>query len=358
MKKVVKFIGMMCMGAVLILGASSCKKDKTETVSSFDISLPAIEGESGLTDDSKAYIDLTADVMKWYDGDNVMMYSIDENYANSQTMVFVGEAGITGQTYAHFHGYAMKKGSEGYFAFYPASKASTEIRENNRATFNVGDTQTHETDLFASTSYAGRIFMDPRGYVGAATCDIIEPYAMFSMKHIFGYFNVRVKDSSLGAGVNGRYLKSVTITDNTMHLTGSMSVEIPALTSADLDGMKTLGLNYLANGDADAYWSAMNTKLHEIGYMSNPTGNSVTLDCSAANGGAGAPIAKTNKFFFMPLRPGALMGNFMITLKFNDNEGDVVVKVKANKQYISIPGYYTVISIDLAQANGGLVSYE
>jgi hypothetical protein len=353
MKKVIKIIGMMCLGAVLVLGASSCKKDKTEKVSSFDISLPAIEGESGISDDSKAYIDLTDNIMKWYDGDYVMMYSIDEDYTKSQAYPFIGEGSITGATQAHFSGIQMVEGSEGFFAFYPASKASTEIKHDNRVTFNVGEMQTYETDLYAGTAYEGRIFMDPRCVVAAATCDIVDNSAAFSLKHIFGYFNVRIKNG------DSKNLKSVTITDNNLHLTGSMSVKIPALKSADLDAMKGYGLAYRNGTDEtmpiEDYWAGINTTLQQIGYKGNGTGYSVTLDCSAANGGTGAPITSKNKYFLMALRPGALMNGFTITLKFADDSIDPIeYEVGPNHQYITIPGTYTVISIDLAQPNGGL----
>lgn len=339
MKKVSQIIGMMSMVALLAIGATSCKKDNAKTVASFDFTLPAIEGESGL-DESKAYIDMIAGQMRWYEGDEMMIYSIDQDYTKSKAAVFTGEAGITGIAQAHFTGSTMQEGSEGFFAFYPASKATTQITEGNRAYFNVGETQTHVTDLFANTARAGMIFMDPTGFVGAATCDVIEPNVVANLKHIFGYINVRVKDTRN----SGKKLNSVTITDSNMHLTGSMSILIPALKSADLDGMKTLGVNYKNNGNADAYWLEMNRKLQEIGYHSNGTGYSVTLDCSAANG---VTINNSYKFFLMPLRPGALMDNFTVTLTYTDGTTREV-NVPADKRYISIPGYYTNVSIDLA----------
>lgn len=342
MKKVSQIIGMMSMVALLAIGATSCKKDNAKTVASFDFTLPAIEGESGL-DESKAYIDMIAGQMKWYEGDEIMIYSIDQDYTKSKAAAFTAESGITGASQAHFSGASMQEGSEGFFAFYPASKATTQITEGNRAYFNVGETQTYVTDLFANTARAGMIFMDPRGFVGAATCDVIEPNVVANLKHIFGYINVRVKDSNN----SGKKVSSVTITDSNMHLTGSMSIEIPALKSADLDAMKQLGVNYKANGNADDYWTAMNNRLHEIGYMPNGTGYSVTLDCSAANG---VTIDRNYKFFLIPLRPGALMDNFTVTLTYTD--GSREVKVPADKRYISIPGYYTNVSIDLATATG------
>jgi hypothetical protein len=342
MKKATQIIGMMCMVALLTIGAMSCKKE-TKTVSSFNITLPSIGGDP--FDESKAYIDLTANgAMKWYEADGVMMYCIDEeDYTKSEAQEFRGNNVTTGASSAQFAGSEMNSDGE-FFAFYPASKAGREIMEGNRVTFMVdGEQNCGATDLFAGTTYAGRIYMDPRGFVGAATCDVIEPYATFTMKAIFGYLNVRVKDSNN----SGKMLKSVTIKDNNLHLTGSMSICIPALKSADLDGMKQLGINYKANGNADDYWSGMNAKLNGVSYMPNGTGNVVILDCSEANGADGALINNANKFFFVPLRPGALMDNFTVTLSFF-NADDVVVNVPADKKYIMIPGYNTNLNIDLA----------
>lgn len=342
MKKATRFFGLMCMVALLSMGTMSCKKENAKTVSSFDISLPALAGDP--FDESKAYIDLVGGgLMKWYEGDNVMMYSIYEDYTNSKVQEFVGEA-ATGDARAHFTGSSMPVGNVGFFAFYPASKAIPQINAGNRATFIVGDTQDcGATDLFAGTAYAGKIYMDPCGYVGAATCDIIEPYANFVLDAIFGYLNVRLKDS----GNSGKYIKSVTVTDDTKNLTGSMSISIPALKNADLAAMKQLGVNYKADGNINTYLPALNAKLQEVGYNAQGTGNTVTLDCSKANGGAGAQIVSTNKFFFIPLRPGALIGDFKITLEYF-NADDQVINVPANKKYIMIPGYNTNITIDIA----------
>jgi hypothetical protein len=348
MKKLTQTIGMMCMAAVLAIGASSCNKDKTKAVSSFDFTLPAIEGENPF-DDSKAYIDMLASTMKWYDGDEIMVYTIDEDVTKSKAGRFIAEENITGATQAHFQGSPLEEGSYGYFAFYPASKASTEIGADNRATFNVGATQNYEVDVLAGTPRAGLVFTDPRSFVGAATCDVIQPYVAANLKHIFGYINVRVKDTQ----TVDRRVKSVTITDHQRNLTGTMSILIPELKSADLDAMKQLGVNYKANGNIDTYLTQMESKLHEIGYMADGDGHSVTLNVGTANNGMGATINSSYKYFLMPIRPGALMGDFTVTLKFMDGGDDVVINVPADKKYISIPGYYTNVSIDLK--NGGII---
>lgn len=338
MKKAIQIIGMMSMALVLVMGVSSCKKDNPQTVSTFNVGLSPIEGDNPF-DDSKAYIDMVSGVMRWYGNDDIMMYSIDADYTKSEAQVFHGDADIEGTTQASFSGYAMPQGSYGFFAFYPASKASTQIAAGNRVTFNVGAAQTHEKDLFASTARAGKIFMDPRCYVGAATCDVIEPYASFSLKPIFGFINVRIKDTNAG----GKKLTSVTIKDETKYLTGTMSINIPALTAEDLEAMKQLGVNYKENGNMETYMTNLQEALQRIGYSATAGGHEVTLDCSAANG---VLIDGSYKYFLIPLRPGALLGDFTVTMTF-DNADDVEITVPANQKYISIPGYYTNVSIDL-----------
>ena len=334
MKKM-KLFGMMCMASVLVMGFSSCKKDKTETTSSFEFNLPDIEGTSPF-DDGKAYVDMVAGKLKWYENDKVMVYSLDEDIANSKAEIYSGEANMSGQTVTHFTGTPLQAGSIGYFAFYPAEKANKNITENNRASFNVGADQANSVDLFAGTNYAGRIFMDPKGVVCATTCDA---NVNGTMKHIFGFANVRLKDS----GNSGKKVTSVSITDPNMHLTGSISVEIPGLTNEVLTGMKSLGQNY-KNGSVDAayYASTLRGYLDQIGYMSTPDGNTVTLDC-----GSSVVINNAYKFFLIPIRPGALKDGFTVTVNYEGGASEPI-SVPADKKYIVIPGTYTNISIDLA----------
>jgi hypothetical protein len=206
MRKVSTIIGAVCL-TVLMAVSVSCKKNDTKTVSSFDCTLPPVEGVSAL-EEEKAYIDLMTNQLKWYDGDQVMVYSLDEDIANSTTAIYDVQANATGQTVGHFTGTPLAEGSVGYFVFYPAAKASQTIAANNRASFTVGETQTHTTDLYKGTSYSGRIFQDHGSVVAASTCDA---EANGIMKHIFGYVTIKLKDSAN----SGKKVESVTITDPT-----------------------------------------------------------------------------------------------------------------------------------------------
>ena len=325
MKKANRIIGMMFLAAALVVTAS-CKKDNTKQVSSLDLTLPAVEGNPAL-DGDKAYIDMVASQMKWYDGDKVRLYSIDEDYTKSKTAVYESQVSLTGELVGHFTGTPLAQGSVGYFVFYPFDKAD----------FSVGDTQNCTTDLYQGTSYEGRIFMDPRGVVAAITTDA---QVNGTMKHIFGFANVRLKDTS----ASGKKVKSVAITDNYRHLTGSISFKIPQLTFPILNGMKTLGQNYKAGSvNADTYAATLNDYLQQIGYMSNSEGYTVTLNCTE-----NPEITSSGyKFFMIPLRPGALLRNFTITVTYSDNSHEDFI-VPADKKYIIIPGTYTNISINLA----------
>ena len=191
MKTTKRFVGVMCMAALLAVGSTSCKKDNG--TNSFTFALPAVEGFQA--DDEKAYIDIADNSrMKWWEGDQMMVYSVDATNTVPVTAVYTADAGCQGATLAHFTGEVISQGSYGYFAFYPYEKAGR-VEEGNRAYFNVGPTQNYNADLnFAGTSMAGRAFMDPKGVVAASTCQSVTGSVTVTLKHIFGFANVKIKD--------------------------------------------------------------------------------------------------------------------------------------------------------------------
>jgi len=335
-----RVFGMMTLAALLAVGSVSCKK--AETNSSFTFGLPTVEGV--WADEGKAYIDMVdGNKMKWYDGDQMMIYSVDATNTTPTTGVFTADAGSTGATVAHFNGPQMTAGSYGYFAFYPADKAVS-VSADNYATFEVGNTQTYDKNLNFTGSYAGRILMDPRGVVAASTCALLNGNTTVMLNHIFGFANVRVKSTS-GATKN---VKSVSIRDNKKNLTGEITIQIPAITDARLSALQTLGTNY-ANGSItqEAYLSQLNSILHEMGYSAQPNGNVVTLDCSDYAGGA-VPINNKNKYFFIPLRPGALIDSFTVTLTYDDNTTkEFNFNGNTDRQYVIRPGWINNIQVEI-----------
>ena len=339
MKKVSRIIGMMGLAAVMAVSAS-CKKNN-ETTSSFTFEMPAVEGF--VADDSKAYIDISASntPIKWMDGDRLRVYSVDATNTTPVTGEFTAEEGATGKTKVNFLGEQLEKGSYGYFAFYPYEK-SLEPEANNVGVFEVSNDQVYDPaleELFANTSMAGKAFMDPKCIVSAATCDVLNGHAIASMRHIFGMANVRIKD--LSATGTTKTVKKVAIMDNNLHLTGVMRITLPEITEARLQALKTLGKNY-ANGtvNEEAYWTTLKPMLSDMGYNAEGEGNVIELDCSA-NGGV--ELSSTNKYFIIPVRPGALLKEFTVLVTYDNNQ------VRAfsfnDKKYISRPGTFSNIQI-------------
>lgn len=335
MTKMNRIFGMITMAALLAVGSASCKKN-TETNASFKFALPAVEGFSA--DEGKAYIDIADNSqMKWYDGDEIMVYSVDKDNTTPVTSVFVADAGCTGSTEAHFGGSPLPVGSYGYFAFYPASKAVS-VAAGNYATFKVDSTQTYSHEL---NIMDGRGIMDPRGVVAASSCSMLDGSVHVSLKHIFGYANIKVKSTS-GATKN---VKSVSIKDKKLGLTGNITINIPAITDERLSGLQTLGTKYANNQiTQDDYLNQMGDILHAMGYSSRPNGNVVTLNCE----GGAVPITNKNKFFIVPLRPGALIGDFTITLTY-DNGDTKKFEFDGNtdRQYIIRPGWFSNIQLTI-----------
>ena len=331
MKKLSRIIGMMCL-AVLAVGFTSCNKEKVEKDSSFTFVMS--EADGFVADDSKAYIDIAASsVIKWWAGDKIMMYSVDETNTIPVTACYTMESGA-GTNRAIFSGEEMTKGSYGYFAFYPYEKAVS-VSEGNFGTFNVSATQTYSTELdFAGTSMAGKAFMDPQGVVGACPSDILNGQVSCSFKQIFGYANVRLKDES-GAPA-GKKVTMVKIVDSYRSLTGNMTINIAELTTPRLEALKSLGNRYSTGSvNIDNYWLELNTLLQEMGYSTESDGNSVVLDCTAAN----VSLNNANKYFIIPLRPGALLKDFVVTVFFDD---DTTEDFPYNEQkYIIRPGMFS-----------------
>lgn len=335
MRKVNRIAGVLCLAALLAVGSASCKKNNTGKNSSFNFEMAMVDGF--VADDSKAYVDISASgtPIKWYTNDQIMVYSVDATNTVPVTKVYTIDPSRVGSTRAIFHGDEIAEGSYGYFAFYPASKA-VGVAEGNYGTFNVPAVQNYDPALnFAGTSMAGKAIMDPQGVVGACPTDVLNGTTSGTMKQIFGYANVRVKDVS--GATAGKTVKSVTIIDNYRHLTGNMTINIAELTTPRLEALKTLGNNYCNGGvNIDNYLTQLNSLLHDMGYsVPVAEGHEVTLNCAAAN----VALNTANKYFIIPLRPGALLKDFVVRVNFTD---DSYEDFDFNdKKYIIRPGTFS-----------------
>lgn len=333
MKKITKIIGLMSMAAVVAFSASSCKK--TEEGASFNIGFGQVQGfETG----ERAYIDLDDLKFRWSEGDAIMVYNLANDYTESVARVFVADAGAEGKELTTFHGSAVGERKDiGYFYFYPAEKASGSLQADNRETFNVGDYQ----------EYDENVLFDPSSLVMA--CDVNDLQDDVTMQHIFGFLNLRVRlSASLAAQLNNahqkRHVTSITVEDNAYDLTGEVSMKLPAVNATTFSNL----YDQCVANDPNFAANLGNYLNNELGYESNPDGNTIELDCANTYDGEGVQIGGQRKFFIMSLRPGALRGGFTVTINFLEEDVEpCVVEVPADLANCIRPGWFTNIDIQV-----------
>jgi hypothetical protein len=329
------------MTAVLAVG---CQKKDTQTNASFTFSMPTVEGFS--TGDAKAYIDPVAGKVKWFDGDQVMIYNLDKtNPANSAAEIFYAHQGCTGQTTTDFIGMDLGPQKDGgFFAFYPADKADISLlANNNRGKWSVGETQTFDPSIqVGGAGFENRFLIDPRGVVMAQVAnDFMNHGTPMTMRHIFGFVNLRVRCAN---ELDSKLVKSITIHDKTVHLTGSMELNILDITEARLATLKSAGDTYAAGGNYQAFWTTLQSTLQEMGYTSEP-GGGFDVTMTGPKDHASVTINNVKKYFILSLRPGALMNGFDVIVNYAD--GTSQTKTFQGQGYVVRPGVFTNIDVVL-----------
>lgn len=319
MKKLTKTIGLMCMAALVAFSASSCKKT-TEENTEFEVGLSQVKG---FASEDRAYINIDngSGNLTWNSGDQIMVYNLAVNYTKSVARVFTAVDPCEGETTARFKGRSVGARKDiGFFYFYPAYKASGRLQEDNRETFTVSDEQ----------QYDERLHIDKDALVMACTVNAISDD--FNMDHIFGILNVR-----LTSNVDKR-VKNIVVTDRVFNLTGTMSLKLPKV---DEDKLQTF-VNNIYNGDT-GYETQFAQYLQELGYDPHGDGKTITLNCSKCDNNQGVLLGSETKYFFIPIRPGALYKGFDIVVNYMDNTHDDI-HVDANNSYCTRPGYFTNIT--------------
>lgn len=323
MKKFVKVIGAMCMAAVVACTASSCKKAEQEG-SEFEVGLSQLDG---FNSDERAYIDVFAgSQLKWNEGDQIMVYNLATDYTQSVAHVFTANTGAEGQTRIPFSGSPVgAKKDIGYFYFYPAAKASGSLLEDNRETFTVSSTQT----------YNPRTFIDNNSLVMACTVNAIPDN--FTMQHIFGILNIKVTKATAAR------VKNIVVTDNVFNLAGTMSLKLPEVNSTTLSTL----MSQCVNNDP-GYAQALSNYLQDLGYESNGSSHSITLDCSKCDNNQGVLVNSTKKYFFVSLRPGALYRGFTVTINYMDeNLEPTILNYDASNSYCIQPARFTNLTVGI-----------
>lgn len=297
-----KYSMILCAVALVAMLTTSCKKEKENA--SFQAQFPAFTEEN---DGEKLYLDYTDGYSYWNNDDRLMIYNVSvSNPASSVCKEFVNS--VEGERLGRFtpaSGGGVGDIMDAYYAFYPYSvvdglKDFEGVSKNdNRETFNFSDTQTY------TLTSAGNATLDPNSmyFVGKLT-----EGDCFSFYHVGGILRLYLTGTKI--------VEKIVVEDPTYNLTGRVSLK---LHEVDAEKLQTLLDLYLAAGgnpwENPAYLNQWAT-LSDLGYMSEPTGRVITLDCSA-DGGVQLSMS-SEKQFFIGVRPGAFKNGLKITVNFTD----------------------------------------
>lgn len=294
MKKTIKMIGMACLVGAFAFVGSSCKKNNTDTTS-IKLSLPAIE-EINIGEE-RAYIDYgDGQKMKWSKDDAIMYYNLNSDPERSIRQEYTLYAGA-GTTLGYFNGLPLGDVQDpnlGYFAFYPAEKVRDyPLGERNSQTFDVPTEQNYNYET-----------MDPKSLVMAVKG--FSPSESATFAHIFGFVRIRIKGT--------QKVEWVSITDNYFELSGTATIDIPAVDPERLSNLVQMSANPAYSWEQ--YFAALDPYLHTeddgLHYHAVGTGKTLTLNCG--DGVQLNPNEYTN--FFITVRPGALGKGFVVKVKY------------------------------------------
>ena len=297
MKKTIKMIGMACLVGAFAFVGSSCKKNNTDTTS-IKLNLPALEEIN--VGSERAYIDYSdGQKMKWSKDDQIMYYNLNSEPSRSIRQVYTLYNGA-GTTAGYFSGLPLGDVQDpelGYFAFYPASKVVDHpLGPRNSQTFDVPEVQNY--------NYAT---MDPKSLVMAVKGFSPSESATFS--HIFGFVRLRLKGT--------QKVEWISITDNFFHLSGTATVDLPAVNSQRLSELVRMSANPVYSWEE--YFAALEPYLYTeddgLHYHAEGTGKTLTLNCGE-EGVQLNPSEYTN--FFITVRPGDLGKGFVVRVKYKD----------------------------------------
>ncbi len=296
MKKTVKMIGMACLLGAFAFAGSSCKKNNNETTS-VKVNMPVVAETT--VDGEKAYIDYSDDMqMKWSAGDQIMVYNLNEaDYTQSEAEVYTLYSGAN-TAVADFRGKNLSAMKDSYYIFYPASKV---------ADYPLGPRNSQKFDVPAEQNYNGET-MDPTSLVMAYKNTSLNG---FNLDHIFGFIDLRMKGT--------KSVKSIELVDKALNLTGSVTLDLPQVNDVTLQGLVEV---CASNTPWETYLTQLNEYLHQLGYTSEPTGKSITLNC-----GTGVQLNTSDyTHFILSLRPGCLAKGFVVNVTYTDDSVEVINK--------------------------------
>lgn len=302
MKRVIRCI---CMVAIVALAFTSCKKN--EQKSTVMIMTQELVDE---VDENRAYMTPGTNQIIFERGDVVMIFNIDEEVPThshcAQYEAVQSGNFVTMQNCGT--GEVAEDILDAYYAFYPGGREHvyTELSQGqNKSKFFVAPTQEYRPNRVP----ADAMYM-------AAKVDDVEhlsqtenPESAFFFRNICGVYDLMLFDAN-GPSV----VKEISITDNTLNLSGWVELIIPEVDPVE---MQSLFNNY--DPSNAAYMQSLSQYLNRVGYnVSGPDkGNTITLTMPEEGVQIGTTQA-TATHFYMILRPLACSNGYTITVTFAD----------------------------------------
>lgn len=327
MKRFVK--GVCLMGAVALL-ATSCNKNKDTNSMVYHVSMDATETyfaqEQGVWDDGvseRIYIDGSYQV-NFEEGDQLMLFNLDVTPANSESAVYTVQAGGTGSgiTLENLDGTGISDEiKNAKYAFYPAANVTTDLSNENRATFTLTTEQEYREVGGAPVIPAGALYMAAK--INKAGENQLQN-DQFAMRNICGILQLQFYSTEENKTVSSIVLENL----GEMNITGDVNLKVPAV---DPGAMTMLFTNIVADPENEGYQSAIADFKDEAGYNVTNAGNTITL--TNVNKTLSTNRNDPDSFYFV-LRPLALKDGFKVTINFTDNTSKTITSTKVNTNTI------------------------
>lgn len=312
-----KIVKLMCLLALVAVVGTSCKK--AEKVQSFQATL----GEMVVEGEEKMSIEGVKIVFE--ENDPMVLYNVNEEEASLSVYGRYHAVGSgTSVTFVADDPMDNTTMMDAFFGYYPGNQCAPDLGNNNHCYFELQPTQTYRTR-------SNNTPMVPANGLYAACKDTEHSElanAHFSFQQIGGILKLKLYTST------GKKVKSITITDKDLYLSGFVSMNI-----AEVDPVELTYLVDNYNEDNEAFMDRLNQYINRVEYSVCYTvddyvdylpSKSVTLEMP--NGVTLGTNAATATTFYIGLRPLALWRGFEVDVTYTDNTHAALIQTTANNK--------------------------
>ena len=326
MRKIVRGI---CMLTVVALAFTSCKKNE-QNASSFNGKTQVLEVDNG----ERAYIENSTNQMNFEEGDQVMLFNIDNEAQGSESALYHAES--TGTLVKFIADEQMTTTAfDNFYAFYPGANVVPDLGNENYAKFPIAGTQVYREDAQGKPIISkDHLYMAAK----ADTKDLAKTTFVFN--NICGVLVMSLYSS---ANVT-KYVQSIEIEDKFYHLVGDVHLKVDGVDAEKLQGFFT---NY--NPQNPEFIRYVQDDLGY--YVDGKTSKIMTLDCTSVvndNEPNGVKLNATPaaaKAFCIVLRPLALSQGFTMRVNYVDANGQSdTFTISTNRNNMIKPNVYRTFS--------------